>query len=93
MGCTVDELGQRMSGEEFGLHWADYRRQPWGPQRDEVHAAMIAATVARFAGRRSEDPAAVRLEDFAPISSPRPAEPDPIAFAQSVNAAIERARG
>lgn len=93
MGCTFAELGERMSGEEFGLHWADYRRQPWGPERDEVHAAMIAATIARFSGRSAQDPDAIRLEDFLPISRPPASEPDPIAFARGVNASIDRASG
>lgn len=89
----LSELGERMTGEEFGQHLADYRRQPWGPERDEVHAAMMAATIARFAGRSAKDPDRVTLEDFLVYSKPARAEPDPGAFARQVNAARDIADG
>lgn len=81
MGMPLAELMQCMTGEEFGLHWAQYRKQPWGPQRDEVHAATIAHTVANFAGKAAESE--VPFSTFLPYSAPPRdttpvAEPDPI---------------
>lgn len=93
MGCTVAELGERMSGQEFGLHWADYRRHPWGPEGDEVYAAMIAATIARWAGRCSEHPDKIQIEDFLTFRRPPPVEMDPAAFARQVIAAQDFASG
>lgn len=81
MGMPLACLAQCMSGEEFGLHWAQYRKQPWGPQRDEVHAATIAHAVANFAGKvaESEVPLAAFLPYSAPTQDLAPAaEPDPI---------------
>ena len=74
-------LAQIMSGEEFGLHWADFRRQPWGPERDEMHAASIAHTVANFSGKvaDSEIPLSTFLYFSAPAAhTASPVEKDPI---------------
>lgn len=51
MGCTLGELGRRMSAEEFGLWVALYHKNPWGSYRDNVHAALISKTVMKMAGK------------------------------------------
>lgn len=86
MGMPLAWLEQVMSGEEFGLHWADFRRQPWGPERDEVHAATIAHTVANFSGKVAE--VEIPLASFLQYSGPKadtapPVEPDPIEWMKS----------
>ncbi len=41
-----------MSGLEFDLHWADYRRSPWDERRGDERAALIAATMINIAPNR-----------------------------------------
>ena len=52
MGMPVSELDQRMSGEEFMDHMADYRLSPWGDEREDIRTAalmeVIAASTARI---------------------------------------------
>lgn len=80
MGIPLGELMERMTGEEMGLHWAQYRAQPWGPERDEVHAAMIARTVANMAGKMVKDP--LSLTTFLTYSRPPEPEIDPLEWAK-----------
>ena len=51
MGWPLSHLAEVMTAEEFNAHYADYRRNPWGPTRDNLHAALIAAEVANTAGK------------------------------------------
>ena len=76
MGMPLAWLEQIMTGEEFGQHWADFRRQPWGPQRDEVHAATIAHTVANFSGKVADTE--VPLTAFLHYSAPEPSTAPPV---------------
>ena len=51
LGCTIQELLTRMSATEY-LQWkAYYYLEPFGFERDDYHAALIAQTTANFAGR------------------------------------------
>ncbi len=80
MGMPLSVLAEWMSGQEFLEHYKDYLRQPWGPERDELHAAGVAHTVACMAGRVMPEPPS--LKDFLFHSRPAPAEPDPEEFAR-----------
>lgn len=83
-GCTLDELGQRMTAAEFGLWIALWEDEPWGDVRADIRGGAVAATVANYAGRmRPENSAAAQPHDFMPYlkgpeKAPAP-EPDPIA--------------
>ena len=86
LGCTLGELGQRMTAAEFAL-WAEYRRvRPWGGELDELLAGTISATVANYAGKsRAKDAPSAVPADFMPIAARERAaedvpEPDPVAF-------------
>lgn len=92
LGCTLAELGQRMTAAEFAL-WAEYRNQrPWGAELAEFLAGSVSATVANYAGktRPREAPAAVP-GDFMPFAARmrRAAEPeqesDPVTFFSNLN--------
>ena len=81
MGMPLSMLEQVMSGEELGLHWGDYLRQPWGPMRDELNTASITQAVWNSAGKTLKEPRPI--EDFLTYSKPAveqqpTAEPDPI---------------
>lgn len=45
LGCTVRELGHRLSYHEY-VHWrAFYGLDPWGEQRADMRAAQLTAAV------------------------------------------------
>ncbi len=52
MGMPVSELNQRMSGDEFLDHMADYSLAPWGEERKDIRvAAMMEVFVAAQGGK------------------------------------------
>lgn len=76
-GCTLQELGERMTAQEFGWWAALWDSEPWGDFRADVRAGSVAATVAAYAGRIRDDSApAPRPSDFMPYLRPVDAEPD-----------------
>lgn len=80
-----------MSADEFALHWACYRRRPWGEEMDEASAAMIQATITRMSGKTLRDDAIVSPADFMPWTRPQKPEADPASFAARINAHIDQA--
>ncbi len=90
LGCTLFELGQRMSAQEFGLWAALYAREPFGDVRGDLQAGVVAATVANYAGRiRSDGAGAAQPGEFMPLmkqgAQPEPAsEPDPVAHFKAI---------
>lgn len=50
MGMPVSELDQRMSGDEFMDHLADYALSPWGDEREDIRTAAMMEVVARAQG-------------------------------------------
>jgi hypothetical protein len=90
MGCTLAELGQRMTAAEFAM-WAEYRAlRPWGGELDEFLAASISSVVANYAGKtRGKDTPAAVPADFMPFAAREKAsvpqqEPDPAQFFNSL---------
>lgn len=53
MGIPLAVLGESMTADEFALHYADYLRNPWGPDRAEFDVGLVCSTVAGAAGARS----------------------------------------
>jgi len=51
-----------MSGAEFAEWKAFYLADPWGPERDNWHAGIVAATAVRVAGGRAAR--SIREDDF-----------------------------
>ena len=41
MGCTLAELGQRMSAKEYLLWCADYQIAPYGDVREDLRTASV----------------------------------------------------
>jgi hypothetical protein len=87
LGCTLDELGHRMSAREFGLWMTLYRQEPFGDQRADLRSAIVAATVANYAGKQRAEHAGVAQPAefmwYADAGREQPAareEPDPVAF-------------
>jgi hypothetical protein len=91
LGCTLDDLSQRMTGAEFGLWLAYYERDPFGDARGDLQAGIVAAAVANYAGKtRSAGSGPASPAEFMPfMDSDEPteqAEPDPVAFFSSIKA-------
>lgn len=75
LGRTLQELMQSMSAVEFGL-WQQFDRvSPIGDGRGDLQAAIVASTVANFAGRSLKEGASTKVADFMPYLV-RP-EPEP----------------
>lgn len=64
MGRPLSELAQIMTAEEFGDHYADYLLSPWGPHRDNLHAAIVAREIANMAGRTLGEGGERQLSDY-----------------------------
>lgn len=71
LGRTVSELEASMSSSEFTQWMAFYNVQPFGPERDNVHAGIVASTVANANRGKSQRPFAV--SDF--VLKPKDPEP------------------
>lgn len=84
LGRTLAELGS-MTAKEFALWQAEYLARPWGEERADLRAGIIASTVANYAGKQRAENAGLAVpKDFMPFK--REAEPerteddDPTAF-------------
>lgn len=81
IGCTLTELGRRMSSHEFSLWFALWLQEP-AAMRADIRAGIVASTVANYAGRvRGEHELPARPRDFltfVPANEARPPEPDPL---------------
>lgn len=64
MGMPLSALAQVMTTEEFEAHHAAYRLNPWGPYRDNLHAALVAREVANMAGKTLPDGADRTLDIY-----------------------------
>jgi hypothetical protein len=70
---SVAEAQQRISSSEFA-EWRAYDlREPIGPERQEMMAAIVATTVANFSGRTKKN---LKPKDFLPTYGP-PKRQDP----------------
>lgn len=87
-----------MTSAEFSLWIEEYRRSPWGEERDGLHAAIVAKTVADYAGKVRNGSTATLSEFLLDFDTPDPGqavnvetEPDPIKHFQRISQAM-RAR-
>lgn len=65
LGMTVRELGERMTCAEIAEWQAFYRLCPFGPDRQDIGAAIVASTIARANGAK------VKPSAFMPKFGPR----------------------
>jgi len=78
LGMTLGELGERMSAQEFDLWWARHQRVPLGEIRADLHAGIVACTVANMAGKVLKGQN-LPPSEFMPKHE-KPEEPDPMAY-------------
>lgn len=60
LGCTVAELLRRLSSAELSEWMRYWNVEPWGEERADMRAAIVACTVARSQGAKA------KTEDFMP---------------------------
>lgn len=89
---TVAELGARMSSAEFAEWMAYAALEPFGPQRDDVRAGTVAATLANIHRDRKARPSPFTSEDFFP-SEEVPEETEDDKLARLKNMAIRMGAG
>lgn len=78
---TLGELGERMSAQEFELWMALHARDPIGDIRADIHAGIVASTVANMAGKILKDGKQTAAGDFMPFrEKQQDVDPDPAAF-------------
>ena len=64
-----------MDSDEFCLWLAEYDRKPWGDVRFDAMGAVIASTVANYAGKsRKPNAPPAELIEFMPFCQPKPVE-------------------
>jgi Protein of unknown function (DUF4035) len=71
LGCTVEELGERMSSSEFREWTVFYANDPWGEARADLRSAHLASLF--YNAHRSKDAPVGQLADFVLF---RPFEPE-----------------
>ena len=82
LGCTLGELGSRMTSQEFGMWFHRWLTEPWGDRRADVHAGLLLTQIANWSGRTRLDKAPpFKVADFIPFR-PReePEMPEPAEF-------------
>jgi hypothetical protein len=88
MGRTLRELCESMSSAEFSLWIEAYKDDQWGGKDDDFRAAVVASTVANFAGKQLANNATTTPQDFMPIYGDQQeevqSEPDPLAYFTAV---------
>lgn len=46
MGIPLAELQQRVSSRDFAEYWAHHQLEPWGLEREDLRAGIVASTIA-----------------------------------------------
>lgn len=83
MGRTLQELRAALSYAEFQEWCLYYQIEPWGDERADLRAGIVASTVANYAGRQRADGAdPARPVDYMPYVDRSP--PEPLADAQQL---------
>lgn len=86
----MQELGETMTAAEFGIWWAEYRREPWGDFRTDLGAGLVAATLANVNRDAKSKPVPFSALDFMPFArepEPPAAETDPVEFFNALGVA------
>jgi hypothetical protein len=66
MGIPIGELQARMSSLEFAEYWAFHQIEPIGPEREDLRAGIVAATVANANRDRKRRPRPYTPAEFMP---------------------------
>lgn len=89
IGCTLGELGKRMTTPEFNLWFQQWLSRPWGSRRGDLQAGIVAATVANFSGKHLKKDKTLAPVDFMPYIDEREDETpdvDPLEHFRAIGA-------
>ena len=75
MGIPIAELQERVSSRDFAEYWAAFQLDPWGAEREDLRAGIVASTIANANRDPKKRPRPFTPEQFMP-SLGRPAEAD-----------------
>ncbi len=76
MGRTLQELREALSYAEFQEWCLYYQVEPWGDERADLRAGIVASTIANYAGRQRADGTDPALPvDYMPYLDRDPSEP------------------
>ena len=67
IGCTLGELGSRMTSQEFAIWFARWCSEPWGDRRADYHVALMRDTIISWSGRTLKDGATFDTADLMPF--------------------------
>ena len=78
----MGELGATMTSAEFSLWLKLYESEPWDDTRMDVGFAVVASTVANYAGKILKEGKEATLAEFMPFVPRNDVliEPDPVEF-------------
>lgn len=72
MGIPVAELQERVSSHDFAEYWVYFNLEPWGIEREDLRAGIVASTIANA----NRDPKK-KAQPFTPDQfMPKPADFD-----------------
>lgn len=66
LGCSVREAQERIDAHEFAEWLAYYALEPWGEERADLRAGIIASTVANGSRDAKKRPRPFRATEFMP---------------------------
>ncbi len=66
LGCTVAELLDRISTHELDEWLAYYQLEPWGEERADLRAGIVASTIANFRPFRKRKSKSFKPKHFMP---------------------------
>ena len=66
LGCTVEELLSRISSRELTEWMVYYQLEPWGGERADVGAAIVASTIAEIHRNPKKRARPYKASDFMP---------------------------
>lgn len=95
MGIPIGELQQRVSSREFVEYWAFDQLEPFGPERADINAGIVASTVANSVRNPKKRQRPYSPAEFIPKYGPPEVEEEltPEEFEARIEAAFVAAGG
>lgn len=67
MGIPIAELQQRISSRDFAEYWAHFELEPWGLEREDLRAGIVASTIANANRNAKKHPKPYTADQFTPV--------------------------
>lgn len=66
MGIPIAELQERVSSHDFAEYWVHFGLEPWGLEREDLRAGIVASTIANANRDAKKKPRPFTPEQFMP---------------------------